>query len=40
MLAHKAPWVTVPEGPEHRHFNDFPEETIADWHKARDLWMD
>ena len=40
MLSHKAPWVTVPEGPEHRHFNDFPEETIADWHKARDLWMD
>lgn len=39
MLDHKAPWVVVPEGPEHRHFDQFPDETLSAWHKARGLWV-
>lgn len=39
LLAHRAPWVQVPEGPNDIHFNEFPEQTLADWHKARGLWV-
>ena len=37
MLDFKAPWVTVPEGKGHRHFNRYPDESILDWHKRHGL---
>lgn len=40
MLDSKASWVEVPEGPRERHFPDYPDDSIADWHKQRGLWED
>ncbi len=37
MLRSKALWVEVPEGPRERHFDEYPEESIADWHANRGL---
>ncbi len=37
MLDFKAPWVEVPEGVDHKHFNDLPDQSIEDWHKSRGL---
>ena len=37
MLDYAAPWVHVPSGPSHTHFAEYPEESIADWHKRRGL---
>jgi len=37
MLASKASWVEAPEGPHERHFEEYPEESIADWHEKRGL---
>ena len=37
MLDYAAPWVHVPSGPAHTHFSEYPEESIADWHKRRGL---
>ncbi len=37
MLAFKASWVEAPEGPHERHFEEYPEESIADWHENRSL---
>ena len=37
MLASKAPWVTVSEGPGDRHFDEYPEESIAAWHERLGL---
>lgn len=39
MLEYKAPWVVVPKGTKDRHFRQYPEESIADWHKTRGLWV-
>jgi len=35
MLEFAAPWVEIPEGPGHTHFDEYPDEGIADWHKKR-----
>ena len=40
MLDSKASWVEVSEGPRDRHFPDYPDDSIADWHKQRGLWED
>ena len=40
MLASKAPWVRVPEGPGEVHFPGYPEESIADWHRRHGLYLD
>ncbi len=37
MLVHKPEWVDVPSGPGHVHFDEYPELSIDDWHKANDL---
>jgi hypothetical protein len=37
MLNYAAPWCDVPSGPKHRHFPEYPEESIADWHQKRGL---
>ncbi len=33
MLGSKASWVEVQDGPEDKWFDEYPEESIADWHK-------
>ncbi len=37
MLGHKASWVEVPAGPRDRHFTEYPDESIAEWHDQRGL---
>ena len=37
MLKYAAPWADVPSGPTHTHFGEYPEESIADWHRKRGL---
>ena len=37
MLDYAAPWVDVPSGTQHEHFREYPDESIADWHKKRGL---
>jgi hypothetical protein len=38
MLGSKAPWVPVPpEGPQHKHFPEYPDGSIETWHKDRGL---
>ncbi|MEZ5669567.1 MAG: GFA family protein [Alphaproteobacteria bacterium] len=39
MLAFKPDWVVPQLGPNDRQFDGYPEESIADWHKARGLWV-
>ena len=33
MLESKPDWVLVPEGPTEHHYETYPSESIADWHK-------
>ena len=40
MLRYKADWVVPDIGPCDRRFDEYPEESIEDWHKSRDLWLD
>lgn len=41
MLGSRANWVPVPpEGPQDRHFEEYPEEGIAEWHEKRELDFD
>jgi hypothetical protein len=37
MLDYAAPWAEIPAGRRHTHFAEYPEESIADWHKKRGL---
>ncbi|TPW33576.1 GFA family protein [Martelella alba] len=37
MLAHKASWVCVPEGPDHVHFDGYPALSIEEWHRSKGL---
>ena len=38
MLDFKAPWVEVPSGGRDPGFGEYPEQSIAEWHKARGLY--
>jgi len=40
LLNSAAPWVQVPEGPGETCFDEYPEESIEDWHKRRGLWVE
>lgn len=40
MLASKAPWVRVPEGPGEVHFPGYPDESIAEWHRRHGLYLE
>lgn len=33
MLDSAAPWCEVPEGGGERHFPEFPDESLAEWHE-------
>jgi hypothetical protein len=39
LLDSKAGWVDVPRGKKHRHFREYPDQSIADWHKTRGLYV-
>jgi hypothetical protein len=40
MLNYAAPWADVPTGRGHVHFDEYPDESIADWHRKRGLTVD
>jgi hypothetical protein len=40
MLDFKAPWVEVPTGIDHRHFERYPDESIVDWHLRHGLYIE
>jgi hypothetical protein len=40
MLNYAASWADVPVGRQHRHFDEYPDESIADWHRKRGLTVD
>ena len=37
MLAYAASWAEIPTGRGHKHFRQYPDEAIIDWHEARRL---
>jgi hypothetical protein len=39
MLRFKAPWVQPDIRPGDRCFEDYPEQSIEDWHRSRNLWI-
>lgn len=40
MLEFKVPWVEVPTGDGHIHFDRYPDESIVDWHKRHGLYIE
>lgn len=40
MLNYKAPWVEVPEGEGHRHFPEYPDESLEAWHRRWELYSE
>jgi hypothetical protein len=38
MLEFKPDWIEVPEGPGHIHFQRYPDMSIEDWHKSKELF--
>ncbi len=38
MLDDKAPWVSLPDGKGHRHFPQYPDESIEEWHRRHGLF--
>ena len=37
MLESKPEWVHLPQGPEEKHFERFPDISIPDWHEKHGL---
>ena len=40
MLRFKAAWVEPVLGPHDTVFDEYPEQSIEDWHRSRGLWLD
>jgi hypothetical protein len=40
MLRYKAGWVQPAFGPRDLRFEDYPEQSIEDWHRSRGLWVE
>ena len=40
MLGSKAEWVEPAVGPGDACFDEYPEQSIEDWHRTRGLWID
>lgn len=38
MRASAAPWVVFHRGNNIEQFDEYPDQSIDDWHKTRDLW--
>jgi hypothetical protein len=39
MLADKAAWVRVPDGPGEVHFPAYPDESLEDWHRRHGMYL-
>ncbi len=39
MLSFKPAWVVPEIGPDDLCFDEFPEQSIEDWHRSRGLWV-
>ena len=37
MLNYAAPWCEIPSGPNEKHFPEFPDESLAEWHERQGL---
>ncbi len=37
MLDYAAPWCEIPAGEDEKHFPEYPEESIDDWHTRHGL---
>ncbi len=37
MLNYAAPWCEIPSGEDERHFPEYPEESLAEWHRRHGL---
>ena len=37
MLNHAASWCEIPGGTNERHFSEYPEESLEDWHRRHGL---
>lgn len=40
MLSSKADWVTPDVKDEDQVFDQYPDQSIEDWHRSRNLWID
>ena len=40
MLGSKASWVEPQIGPKDECFEEFPEQTLEQWHRSNSLWID
>jgi hypothetical protein len=40
MLRYKPTWVVPAVGPGDACFDEYPEQSIEDWHRSRGLWVD
>ena len=40
MLRFKADWVEADAGAIDRSFDEYPEQSIEDWHRSRGLWVE
>jgi hypothetical protein len=40
MLRYKPSWVVPQIGPDDLCFEEFPEQSIEDWHRSRGLWIE
>ena len=40
MLRYKPDWVIPQTGPKDSLFDLYPEQSLEEWHKARDLWVE
>jgi len=38
-LDYAAPWIDVPKGRGHVHRRQWPDESLADWHRRHGLWQ-
>lgn len=40
MLRYKPAWVPVPQGEGHRHFDEYPDESLEEWHRRWGMLSD
>ena len=40
MLRFKPGWVSLDVGPDDLTFDVYPKESIEDWHRRHNLWLD
>jgi hypothetical protein len=40
MLNYAAPWVEIPKDQNERHFPEFPDESLEEWHRRHGLYFE